>query len=88
MQMDNAPSFMLHAKGRCEGGNLKDTAPIVPDGTDSPSRGVVVGIHLGASKPSITLTQLSFDAQELSGVAAELLQQRNLGFPAGENLPI
>ena len=88
MQMDNAPSFLLQAKGRREGGTLKDTALIVPNGPDTTSGGIVVGIHFGASKPSIELTQFSFDALKLSRVAAELLQQGNLGFPACEHLPI
>ena len=88
MQMDNAPSFMLHAEGRCEWGNLKDTAPIVPNGPDTTSGGVVVGIHFGASKPSVAFSQLSFDALKLSRVAAEFLQQGNLGFPASKNLQI
>ena len=74
MQMDNSPPLMLHLKSKGEGGNLIDAAPIVPDGTDSPSGRVVIGVHLGASKPSIALTQLSFDALKLCGAAAELLQ--------------
>ena len=86
--MDNAPSFMLHSKGRCEGGNLKDTAHVVPDSPDTPSGGVVVGIHFGASKPSVAFSQLSFDALKLSRVAAEFLQQGNQGFPACKILPI
>ena len=71
-----------------KGGNLKDTALIVPDGPDTPSGGVVVGIHFGASKSSVAFSQLSLDALKLSRVAAEFLQQGNLGFPACKNLPI
>ena len=86
--MDNAPSFLLQAKGRREGGNLKDTARVVPNGPDTSSGEVGVGIHFGASKPSVAFSQVSFDALKLSRVAAEFLQQGNLGFPACENLPI
>ena len=75
MQMDNAPSFLLQAKGRREGGNLKDTALVVPYGPDTPSGGVVVGIDSGASKPSVAFSQFSFDALKLGRVAAEFLQQ-------------
>ena len=88
MQMDNSPPLMLHLKSRGEGGNLKDAAPIVPNGTDSPSGRVVIGVHLGASETSIAFSQLSFDALELGGAATELLQQGDLGFSVGKNLPI
>ena len=88
VQMDNAAPLMLSFKSRGEGGNLKDTAPIVPDGTDSPSGRVVIGVHPGASEASGALSQLSFDAQKLCGAATELLQQGDLGFPVGKNLTI
>ena len=74
MQMDNSPPLMLHLKSRGEGGNLINAAPIVSDGTDSPSGRVVSRVHLGASKSSIALFQLSFNALELRSATAELLK--------------
>ena len=88
MQMDNAPPLLLNFKNRVEGGYLKDTAPIMPDGPDSPSGTVVIWVHLGASKTSVALFQLSLNALELCGDATELLQQGDLGFSIGKNLPI
>ena len=88
MQMNNTTSFMLQFESVGVRGNLVDAAPLVPNGTIPPSRRVVVGVNSGASKASRALLKLGFDAQELRGTAAQLLQQGDLSLPVSKDLPI
>ena len=88
MQMDNTPPCMLQFEGVIVRGDLVNTASLVPNGTNPPSGGVVVGVNSGASKASRALPKLGFDAQKLCGTAAELLQQGDLGLPVSKDLPV
>ena len=88
MQVYHTTLLLLQFECWGEGRNLIDAAPIMPDGADSPSGRVVVGVHPGASEASGALLQLSFDAQELCWAATEFLQQGDLGSPACKDLPI
>ena len=88
MQMDNAAPSTLQLECMGVGGNLVDAAPIMPNGSDPPNGGVVIGVNFGACETSRALFKLSFDAQELSGTATELLQQGDLGLPVSKDLPV
>ena len=88
MQMNNTTSFMLQSESVGVRGNLVDAAPHVPNGTNPPSGRVVVGVNSGASKASRALLKLGFDAQELRGTAAQLLQQGDLSLPVSKDLPM
>ncbi len=79
---------MLQFESRGVGGDLVNTASFVPNGTNPPSRRVVIWVNSGASKTSRALLKLGLNAQELRRAAAQLLQQGGLGLPVGKNLPI
>ena len=65
MQMNNTPSLMLHFESGGVWGDLVNAASIMPNGTNTPCRRVVVGINSGARKTSRALLKLGLDARKL-----------------------
>ena len=88
MQMNHTPPLMLRLESMGVGGDLVNTAAIMPDGTNPTCRRVVVGVSSGANKAPRALLQIALNAQKLRRAAAQLLQQGNLSLPVGKNLPI
>ena len=88
MQMNHTPPLMLRLESRGVGGDLVNTAAIMPDGTNPTCRRVVVGVNSGANKATRALLQIALNAQKLRRAAAQLLQQGNLSLPVGKHLPI
>ena len=88
MQVNHTPSFLLRLESRGERWDLVNTTAIVPDGTHTTSRRVVVVVDSGASEAPRAFFKLGLNAQKLRRAATQLLQEGNMSLPVGKSLPV